>query len=143
MDIPGTLAVIAQAISITKDLKDIDRGIDSAEFKLKIAELSSSLADAKLTLLDAQEELQGYEKEIRQLKDAFAFRGKLVEYHGLKYESFEDGGPKGNPFCPRCEQNSGRFYRLNEIRKDGIRWICPECKTDYGHVPAFLWEKQS
>ena len=45
------------ALGLVKDLREIDRSVDEAGFKLKLAELTSALADAKIALSDANLEL--------------------------------------------------------------------------------------
>ncbi|WP_208248083.1 hypothetical protein WGT02_10350 [Rhizobium sp. T1470] len=49
-------------------MNDIDQKVDEASFKLKIAEISSAFAEAKLSLIDAQQELRQKETEIAALK---------------------------------------------------------------------------
>ncbi|MDE3818758.1 hypothetical protein GHK78_11775 [Sinorhizobium meliloti] len=141
VDIAAGLSLAAQAIGIVKDLREIDKGLDSAEYKARMADLYSALADVKMALADAQDEMKSKDQLIAELRDNFQKKGDLVEYHGFKYEKFEDESPKGIPFCPRCEQNLGRYYRL--ARREGARgdMKCPECKVDYRHIAEFSWEQ--
>jgi hypothetical protein len=83
MDIPAAFSAIGQAITVAKSLRDIDRSMDAATYKLKIAELSGGLADVKIALSDAALSLQDKDTTIRRLQD---------EIDGLK---------KGE-FCPIC-----------------------------------------
>jgi hypothetical protein len=55
MDIMVGFSAVSQALNIAKQLKEFEKQFDSAEFKLKIAELYSTLADAKIGLVDAKE----------------------------------------------------------------------------------------
>jgi hypothetical protein len=141
VDIAAGLSIAAQAIGIVKDLREVDKGLDTGEYKARMAELYSALADVKMALADAQEEIKAKDDLIEELRGNFQTRANLVEYHGFKYEKFDDGSPKGIPFCPRCEQNLGRYYRL--ARADGARgdMKCPECKSDYKRITEFFWEK--
>jgi hypothetical protein len=68
MDIIGGLAAATQAIGLVKELRDIDRGVDEATFKLKIADLILVLADAKVALSEAKLTLQEKETTIGALK---------------------------------------------------------------------------
>ncbi|MQV46514.1 hypothetical protein [Sinorhizobium medicae] len=141
VDIAAGLSIAAQAIGIVKDLREVDKGLDTGEYKARMAELYSALADVKMALADAQAEIRSKDALIEELKGNFQKNVDLVEHHGFKYEKFEDGSPKGIPFCPRCEQNFGRYYRL--ARAEGARGAmkCPECKSDYRHVTEFFWEQ--
>ncbi|WP_075289890.1 hypothetical protein [Pararhizobium arenae] len=143
VDIVAGMGMLAQAIGIAKDIREIDRGLDQGEIKAKMADLYSALADAKMAFADAQGEMKAREEEIARLQEAFKFRSTLAEYHGFKYEAFEDGSPRGRPFCPRCEENHGRFYRLTRFGKGMLNMMCPECKTEYANVSNFAWDKQA
>ncbi|CDX53487.1 hypothetical protein MPL1032_180011 [Mesorhizobium plurifarium] len=69
MDIMGALATAGQAVKIAKDLRDIERDLDSASYKAKMAELYSSLADIKMALSDAKEALHEKDGQIKGLRD--------------------------------------------------------------------------
>ncbi|SEN79899.1 hypothetical protein SAMN05216227_102531 [Pseudorhodobacter antarcticus] len=64
MDLIQGLAAASAAIGIAKDLREIDRGVDEASYKLKIAELISALADTKIALADAKEKITSLEAEL-------------------------------------------------------------------------------
>lgn len=68
MDIAGGLTAASTAINIVKDLREIDRSVDEATFKLKIAELSSVLADTKISLSEARIEISEKDARIATLK---------------------------------------------------------------------------
>jgi len=65
MDIMTGISAVAQALNIVKSLREVEKGFDAAEFKLKIAELNSTLADAKLA--DAKTEIDSKQAEIAAL----------------------------------------------------------------------------
>ena len=69
MDVIGGLTAVSQAIGIAKELKQIDRTIDDASFRLKIADLIESLAETKIALADAKEEIAKHKREIRKLNE--------------------------------------------------------------------------
>lgn len=142
MDLASAIAVAAQAVGIAKDLREIDKGFDVAELKARMADLYNNLADVRMALVDAQIDMREKDSEIEQLKSAFQLQRSLVERCGYKYEAFDSGEPKGDAFCPRCEQNHGRFYRLVP-RENAARGSmdCPECKAHFTQVPRFGWNK--
>ena len=141
MDWAGALTAASTAVKIAKDLREIDRGLDQAELKARLADVISNMADVRIALTDARDEMRERDAEIDRLKEAFKFSGRLVEKDGFKFETFADGSPKGDAFCPRCEQNLGRYYRLNSVKGFAV-YGCPECKATYQHQPANLWEQQ-
>lgn len=138
MDIPTTLTSIATAVGILKQLNEIDAKVDEASFKMKIADISSLLADTKLRLIDAAEELREKDTEIKNLKQLLAFKAEhTVRARGFTYECDEGGTPKGVPFCPACEA-SGTMIKLVHYTTDrGMPWKCPKCKADYQIVPTY------
>lgn len=68
MTVMEGLSAASAAIGIVKELKDIDRSIDEATFKLKIADLTTALAEAKIALSDAKLALAEKDTEIRNLE---------------------------------------------------------------------------
>lgn len=67
MDIVGGLAAASQAISIARELREIDRSVDESVFKLKIADLQVALADAKVALSEAKLSLATKDEELAEI----------------------------------------------------------------------------
>jgi chromosome segregation ATPase len=107
MDIMTALATASQAIKLTQDLRGIDKAMDVAEYKLKIAELTSVLSDIKMALADAREDLANKDAEIAALKKQFQRSSEMIEVRGFKYNKGDDGQPRGSAYCPVCEQKTG------------------------------------
>lgn len=114
-----------------KQLNEIDARVDEASFKLKIAEVTAALAEAKLGLVDAQEALRAKDAELSALRDRLKFKAEeTTSYKGLTYDAV-DGKPVGAPYCPLCEAQ-GKFIRLVEyVALPGHPWKCPACKADF------------
>lgn len=139
MDIPSALSGVSTALTIVKQLSDIDKRVDEAGFKLRIAEATSALAEAKLGLIDAQEELRSKDREIADLKDRLKYRAdNLVDHKGYRYSSV-DGKPVGNPICPICEETGSHFKLARMITIAGQPLVCPKCKSDHGNVATFAY----
>ncbi|WP_415404231.1 hypothetical protein [Tateyamaria sp. SN3-11] len=49
---------------MAKDIREIDKSVDEASFKMKLAELMSALADAQVALADAKIEVSELRAEI-------------------------------------------------------------------------------
>ncbi|MDF2369362.1 MAG: hypothetical protein P1V21_01085 [Rhizobiaceae bacterium] len=137
MDVVMGFAAINAALKAVKSIRDIDKDFDKAQFKLVISELTSSLADAKITLIDANEEISDLVLQIKNLKEQWAFGEKLVEKDGYKYYPSDDGGPSGEPFCQVCERNDGKYFQLTRS-KGHIEHTCPNCKSVYHHVSSYM-----
>lgn len=139
MDIAGSLSAVSAALGLVKELREIDVQFDKAELKLKIAELTSALSDAKLGLVDVAEELKLKESEIARLQGIIDFREtKLIDKGQFRYFADSEGKPIGLPLCPPCEKN-GDFLAVVQDRSKGvgkITYYCPKCKSNYGpYVP--------
>jgi hypothetical protein len=139
MDIAGSIAAVGSALSIVKELKEIDAQVDQASLKLKVAELTSALADAKLGLVEVAEQLREKDGEIKRLAELVRYRAEnLVDIRGFRYKSV-GGEPAGIPLCPVCE-NKGLFVHLAQDRtKNGHPYTCPSCKGVFGHVSVFAY----
>jgi len=137
MDLMIGMSALSQALGIAKQLKEFEKQFDSAEFKLKIAELYSALADAKINLADAKGALDSKDTEIKTLKQNFRLRSEGVRHNGMLYDKTESGNPAGLPYCPRCEEVDG--IRIKLAYDEGMRGneICPQCKAKYRHVQVF------
>jgi hypothetical protein len=142
MDVMGTIAALSNGLEILKKLKDIDLEFDRAKYKAQVAELMSTLAEAKISLLDAREQLQSKDVEVASLKETFEFaRDSTVIQRGMRYQKAPDGNPEGMPFCDRCEKVGGRLIRIvgTSTAKDGYKAICPQCKADYGREHGYTY----
>lgn len=136
MDIAASIAAITAALGLVKELKEIDASFDKAEMKLKLAELTGALADAKLGIIDAQDEVASRNKEIERLTAHLKFRDdETVVLKGYRYHT-EAGEPKGRPYCPICEE-SGSLIRTITSSAPGHPITCPKCKSVFGYVAHF------
>jgi hypothetical protein len=140
MDIPATLSALGSALGIVKELREINDQFDKADLKLKIADLSGALADARHGVIDAEDALRAKDTEIARLSSAFHYRVEsTMRYQGLTYEKSPNGErPSGMPFCPVCEQ-TGLLIRLAKREVSGLPAKCPKCQANFGHVPEFAW----
>jgi DNA repair exonuclease SbcCD ATPase subunit len=68
MEITTALSTASTALKLVKDLRDIERDLDSASYKAKMAELYGSLAEVKMALADAQIEIRELNEQIDVLR---------------------------------------------------------------------------
>lgn len=101
MDIVTALATLSQAIKIAKDLRDIEKDLDSAAYKAKMAELYNDLSDVKMALTDAREAIHEREQKI-----------KILE---TKIEALSSGEN-----CPLCQNGRMKITASVPHRQLGI-----------------------
>jgi hypothetical protein len=129
VDVMTALATVSQAIKLTQDLRGIDKAIDAAEYKLKIADLTNALSDIRIALTDAKDELASKDAELARLTKQLARIAQTAEVGGFKYRKGPDDKPRGRAFCPVCEQKTGYLFHLAEVMHTQQ---CQNCK---GHFP--------
>src|SRR5258708_32123904 len=74
MDIPIALTSLTKGLELLKAIREIDKNFDAATYKGKIAELMSTVADAKNALTEARDELAARDQEIKRLKTNFQLK---------------------------------------------------------------------
>ena len=131
-EIGAALAGINSAIAIGKAIRQADGAMETAELKLQLADIMTNLADAKLALAEMGDAISTKDAEIERLRDAFAFKGDVIEVNHFFYKQNEDGKPTGRPFCPNCLEAKGRWIMTQNLpigKGPGLR--CPNCSVTY------------
>ena len=139
-DPASVITTITAAIKLVGEIRDAGKAIDEAQLKLKLAEVTSALADAKMGAVDFKEQIDGRDKEISRLKLMFALKAETVEANNMTYVAL-NGKPVGMPLCPRCLQMDGVMMRLTALQKEGKPAQCPQCKSDYERQTEYLRPK--
>lgn len=114
IDPASVLTTISSAIKLVRELRYADKAIDEAQWKLKVADLTTALADTKMGVTELKDEIEVRDSEIARLKESFAFRGQTIERHNMTYE-MRYGNPVGMPFCPRCLTVDGRYISSSRL----------------------------
>lgn len=133
--ISTALASIKTAVDIARIIKDGEKSLEQAEFKFKVAELLSALADAKMEIAAIQDTLFSKEQEILSLKASMRLQKDVVwqdPYYFLKSDELTDG-----PFCQQCYDNERKLIRLITNGYANGVWVCHTCKnsvTDDSYV---------
>jgi len=124
----------AQAVKAGADLLrgvlTAEKALSEAEWKLKLADAISLLADARMAIVDAGDKTVELQKEIDRLNGALACKDAVVRFNGMYYRKAEDGMPVGEAYCSHCFEVEGRLVHV--IRNTG-KFIapCPRCKAEY------------
>ncbi|MBO9484668.1 hypothetical protein [Salinisphaera sp. G21_0] len=127
--ISTALASIKTAAEIAKLIKDSNQSLEQAEFKLKLSDLVSSLADAKIEIATIQELLIEKDREIYQLKERIEVKESM--FFEPPYYFSERNKVKDGPFCAQCYDSDGKLIRLiNNGYGPGI-WRCNTCQNTF------------
>ncbi len=140
IDWPLAISTASHAIKLVNDLRGIDKELGQAELKLKIADVTTALADLKITLTEARGEAAEKDAEIARLKELQRrLKDDTVELYGYKYRKRKDGkeGGAGNPFCDVCLQKSGLLIETSRMHEVGRPLQCPNCKARYGDLRTY------
>jgi hypothetical protein len=141
IDWPLAFSTASQAIKLVNDLRSIDKEVGQAELKLKIADLTTALADLKMTLTEARSEAGEKDAEIARLKKLQRrLEDETIELYGYRYRKRKDGkqGGAGNPFCEVCLQKEGLLIETATMAGKGIMALqCPNCNGRYDGVRTY------
>jgi ribosomal protein L37AE/L43A len=121
------LGSIKTATEIAKLIKDSDLSFEKAETKLKLADLISALADAKIEAAELQRLIFDKDEKIKELEEALKIKQNLRyedPYYWLDVDTKKEG-----PFCQTCYDSDGKLIRLQGAGEG--YWICNVCKNEY------------
>jgi hypothetical protein len=115
------------AIDITRILRESGQSLEKAEIKLKLAELTEALAEAKIQFSEVQELVLVKDKQIKKLEEDLKIKNKL-EWEPPVYYLINDN-LKDGPFCPQCYDSEKKLIRLQGNNEGS--WRCLTCKNSF------------
>lgn len=121
------LGSLKTATDLAKLINDSGITLEKAEVKLKLAELISALAEAKIETAAVQQTILDRDQRIRELEAERATAEKL-QYKDPAYWLQADGGDQG-PYCQTCYDTSIKLVRLQDV-SDGA-WACRACNVTF------------
>ena len=130
MDISSVTALLDSlraATDIAKLFRESGLTLEKAEAKMKLAELISALADAKITASQVKQELCEKDQEISRLNERLRVKEALT-WESPYYWSEGERGRDG-PFCQHCYDGDGKLVRLQGYGRGN--WECKVCKNNY------------
>jgi hypothetical protein len=127
MDIIAGLSGIKTAADLTKMLRDGLKGgtIKADEVTGRIGEIYDYILDSKAALLEAKEEAESLQAQIKELKDARELTDSL-EHDGKVYWKSKGDKWEG-PFCAKCWDQNRKLVRLdhqNTTRDGELSFWC-------------------
>ncbi|WP_143278071.1 hypothetical protein [Bradyrhizobium sp. UFLA03-84] len=135
------LSTASQAFKFADELRSIDKEVSQAELKLKVADLTSTLADLKIILTEARTDTAEKDAEINRLKKLQRrVLEDTVEQYGYRYRNRKDdkGPVAGNPMCDVCFQKEALLMETATIAGKGIQALqCPNCKGRYDGLRTY------
>jgi hypothetical protein len=136
----GPMSAIASGLSATKTGFDLIKGvrellkrpdIDTSEVLARLTELQDLMLNAKLALMDADQENQKLNSRIAELARMADFGKDFKPAHGVYWHS-------SNAYCPICWDVDRKPVRLAGPVRNGAsgrgdydQWTCPFHKAVY------------
>ncbi len=127
--ITAALSGVKHATDIAKIIKNSGASLDTAELKLKFADLIEALADTKIELSNIREILLEKDAQIRGYKEKLEMKDKTIWKDPYYITRNLDGGEDG-PYCQKCYDSNIKLIRLQSRSNNGF-WQCQECKSNY------------
>ncbi|NQU06186.1 MAG: hypothetical protein HQ568_08855 [Calditrichaeota bacterium] len=129
------LAGIKTATDIAKSLTGSGAKLDESSVKLSMADMMTSLAEAKIAVIDLQEEMQAKDKEIAALREDLRLKATVIRKGDAYYEIDDDGNATGDPYCQTCYESTGQLLHLAHTHP-GIpgyqgNYYCQICKNTF------------
>lgn len=127
VSISAAITSLKNATDIAKLIKESGATLEKAEIKMKLAELISALADAKLEVSDLKELLVSKDEEIRKLQESQDLKKHMI-WEKPYYWNMQSG-EKDGPLCPQCYDSDSKLIRLQESGTGS--WHCRTCNASY------------
>lgn len=125
--ISSLLSSLKTATEIARFIRESDTSLERAETKLKLAELVSALADAKLQAAEVQQIILERDENIRELKAAVQLKAELKWRQPCYYVSNAEGTDE--PYCQNCYDSEKKLARLHTDGKG--YFVCRVCRQTY------------
>lgn len=125
--ISGALGSIKAATDIAKLIRNSNISLQDAEVKLKLADLISTLADAKIEMADIQADLIRNQEKISELENKLKLKEDVTwdePYYWLGAAKEKNG-----PYCQKCFDGEQKLIRL-QGNGSGY-WDCKQCTSSY------------
>lgn len=134
LSITTALSNLKTATDLVRGIRGADLNLEKAELKIRIAELAEALTDARVAVLEAQDEIEDLRRQLAEARAAQDVRGRLVQKHKVYYVRSATGDQEDGPFCVRCYETDRRLMPVTPLPvqfSDLARFRCPQCRATY------------
>jgi len=128
IDIVSSIQSMRSALDILGTLASAHQKIQTADLKLRIAELIDNVVDGKSALISLQSQNEELLSEIARLKEAYRTKGEVVRVGDAVVIK---GSKSGEFWCLACYESSLKLHSLIRTDTVGNNYICTFCKTKY------------
>jgi hypothetical protein len=128
--IASGLSAIKTGFELIKSVRELlkDPEVDTSEVLARLIELQDLMLNARVALVDADEENGKLKATIAELTRMAEFGKDFKSAHGLYWHSL-------NPYCPTCWDVDRKTVRLGGPVRVGTRdqnqWTCPFHKSSF------------
>ncbi|MDD9739896.1 MAG: hypothetical protein RID15_01735 [Marinovum algicola] len=141
MDVGAVISSLTASIGLVRELNSIDRQLDEADYKLRIAELSSKLAETQINLTELATAMHAKDQELKELAKRLVEKGDLIKIADSWYKQL-DGNPVGNPICTLCLETDGSQIALQLHPQNFRKQICPRCDSTFDRKTRHLYPEE-
>lgn len=127
---------VKTALEIVKLIRESGTSLERAELNLRLADIVSALADAKMELARVQDTLAARDTRIAQLEEAFEIRGDVACVHDAIYMIGPGSGATGAPHCLRCWTVEHKLRPLSTSAANRHVKECHVCRATYNNMHA-------
>ncbi len=119
------LTAMKLGVDIAKAIGNVGHTYEKAELKSKINDLVEAIGDARMQVLDLQEQLIAQHEEIRALRATRDVKARLRMHDGAYFLKDPAEGEHAGPFCPVCYAADGKLISVSEL------------PSGYGHIGKY------
>jgi len=127
---------VKAALEIAKVMREMDKSISESEWKLKIADLMSTLADSQSSLAEIRLLLVDKDAEIQELKEALANKQKVLRDGDAYFEVGDSGELVGSAYCSHCYEVENVLVHITQVPIDRKMAMCPKCNSVVNWRPS-------
>jgi hypothetical protein len=127
----GIIASLKLGVETVKAIVSAESTLERAELRAKAAELTDTLVDARMAIVDAAAEIASRDARILELQRALEIKGKIARSGDAYYMTGDSGAPNGHAYCIRCWEADHQLRSLVLKAGESGYNACPGCRTLY------------
>lgn len=134
--VASTIATtVNNAMSIAKNLRDVDIKLNEANYKMQIAELTANLAEISIQAAALKNEILKKDEMNKELESRLKLKAS-VHWKDPVYFVKSEGDKMDGPYCQQCYDTKGMLVRLPS--GDSRYWVCKSCHSTYENAEGWI-----